>query len=658
MSGPGPGEAPHAGPGTIARVSVDSPLPQLDHLFDYAIPPQLADQVTPGVRVRVPLRTAGRIADGYVIELAETSSAPGRLSALDSVVSSVPVLTPEVWRLARAVADRSAGVASDVLRIAIPKRQVRVEKAWLAGHALTPSGSSTGSSPSASTGVSSGPSSGPPSDASAPAAAPAADATSAHVALPVVGRLLRGARIAAEATPAPADLPSGPVGSWAIELAQVAAGVIAAGRSAIVAVPDQRDLDQLVAALAAGPADGQVVRVDAAQPPAARYRAHLTALGSGPRIVVGNRSAVYAPAPALGAILVWEEADPFHREPLAPYASTRDVALLRQEQSGAGLLLLAHARSSTVERLVQVGWVAGSPPPRATPRVVLTPDDDRPSRIPSAAWRDLGTALADGPVLVQVARPGDAALHALRQRRSATAPMTATEPDPVDAIPPVDAGRTAHDLGRAFPGVPVVVADGDHPHATVPPEPAVVVATRGAEPRTEGGYRAVLLLDGRRMLARESLWVAEDCLRWWSNAASLAAPGAPVHLVGVQGDVALALATWRSPDFAAAQLADRRALRFPPATRLALLTGSRPAVEELVVELRGVGADPLARMDDAEGGPQVVVRFDYAAGPAVAAAAKAAAIRAAAVRRGPPAPGRRPARTLRVRFDVQEPLPS
>ena len=46
----------------IARVVIDSPLPQLDRLFDYALPAELG-AVTPGVRVKVPLRTAGRVVD-------------------------------------------------------------------------------------------------------------------------------------------------------------------------------------------------------------------------------------------------------------------------------------------------------------------------------------------------------------------------------------------------------------------------------------------------------------------------------------------------------------------------------------------------------------------------------------------------------------------
>ncbi|MDQ1513144.1 MAG: hypothetical protein QOC59_986 [Microbacteriaceae bacterium] len=585
----------------VANVVLDSPLPRLDHPFDYRIPEALAADVRPGVRVRVPLRVAGRTADGYVVDVAHESAAPGELSDLERVVSPVPVLAPEVWRLARAVADRSAGVASDVLRIAVPKRQARVEKRWLAD---------------------------------GPARAPAVPGD-----VPAVSEaLVAGGRFAALATPRALEVGGEAVGGWAVELAEAAAGVAAAGRTAIVAVPDRRDLEQLARALAAGPAAEAVLRVDAAQTAPDRYRAHLAALAPGPHIVIGNRSAVYAPAAELGALFVWEDADPFHAEPLAPYAGTRDVALLRQEQSGAGLLFLSHSRSTPVQRLVQIGWLGERPSGRYRPDVVLTPDDGRDARIPSAAWRAARAALNSGPVLVQVARPGDAALQALGTGQPA---------------PPIDAGRTVHELGRAFPGVPVLLADGEHVHEQVDASPRLVVATRGAEPLALGGYRAVLLLDGRRMLARESLWVAEDCLRWWAACAALSAPGAPVHLVGVTGDVATALATWRSPDFAARQLVDRRALGFPPAVRLVAVSGPGAPVEELVEELTAAGAAPIGRTEE-RGGERVTLRFDYAAGPRLAAIAKAAVIRRGSARRPkPPAP---PPPALRVRFDPHEPV--
>ncbi|GAA4743380.1 primosomal protein N' [Amnibacterium soli] len=599
--GDGAEERPSPAPERVAKVVLDSPLPRLDHLFDYRVPARMAEESVPGARVKVPLRVAGRVADGWIVGLADTSEAPGELSALDRVVSPAAVLAPEVWRLARAVADRSAGVASDVLRIAVPKRQAKVEQRWLAAERIPPE----------------------------PVAAEPDEIAEALVA---------GRRIATLPTSHLVEVGGQWVGGWAADVARTAAAVAAAGRSVIVAVPDRRDLDQLEAALCAGPAAGLVLRVDASRPPSARYRAHLTALEPGPHVIIGNRSAVYAPAAELGAIVVWEEADAFHQEPLAPYAETRDVALIRQEQSGAGLLLLSSTRSSTVQRLVELGWCEAWTAPRGRPDVVLTPDDGRGGRIPSAAYQAVQRALLAGPVLVQVSRPGDAALRALRDGE---API------------PIDAGRTAYELGRAFPGVPVVVADGDHVHDTVEAGPRLVVSTRGAEPRAPGGYRAVLLLDGARMLLRESLWVAEDCLRWWASAAMLAAPDAPVHLVGVSGDVATALATWRSEEFAARQLVDRRELRFPPTVRLASATGPVRAVEELLQAWAGAGADLLTRAPE-ERGERAVVRFPARAGKEVAAVAKAALLRHGSARRPkPPAP---PPPVLRVRFDPHDPL--
>jgi primosomal protein N' (replication factor Y) len=218
----------------------------------------------------------------------------------------------------------------------------------------------------------------------------------------------------------------------------------------------------------------------------------------------------------------------------------------------------------------------------------------------------------------------------------------------------VGAGRTAEELGRAFPGVRVIVSDGEHPVQTVGEAAAIVVATRGAEPIAAGGYRAVLLLDGERMLARENLRVAEDCLRWWSNAAALAAPGAPTVLVGVSGALGRAFATGRFAEFARAELAGRRELRFPPAVRLASITGAADVVEEAVAAVDpALLIDVLGPAPHGDGLVRSILRFDYAKGHDVAIAVRAATVRNATKRRRAPAgkTGFRPAPTLRVRFD-------
>ena len=208
--------------GPVARVLVDSPLPQLDQLFDYSVPDGLRDQAKPGVRVRVPLRTGGRIANGWLVELADTSGYGGTLSELDDVVSEVPQLTPDVWALARAVADRAAGNASDVLRLAIPNRYVRVERSWVAA---------------------------PGDPGPLPEAPPAIHGAPSRR---VEAGIERGERMSLAADPRLLRLPSGEwVGAWAVTLAQAAAHALAADRSSIVIVPDYRDQEQLESALAA-----------------------------------------------------------------------------------------------------------------------------------------------------------------------------------------------------------------------------------------------------------------------------------------------------------------------------------------------------------------------------------------------------------------------
>jgi primosomal protein N' (replication factor Y) len=107
------------------------PLAHLDRPFDYLVPERLEAQARPGVRVRV--RFAGQLTDGFVLDRVDSSEHQGRLSYLERVVSAEQVLTPEIAGLARAVADRYAGTLADVLRLAIPQRHAATETAKATG---------------------------------------------------------------------------------------------------------------------------------------------------------------------------------------------------------------------------------------------------------------------------------------------------------------------------------------------------------------------------------------------------------------------------------------------------------------------------------------------------------------------------------------------
>ena len=147
----------------------------------------------------------------------------------------------------------------------------------------------------------------------------------------------------------------------------------------------------------------------------------------------------------------------------------------------------------------------------------------------------------------------------------------------------VGSARTAEELGRAFPGVVVRVSGGEHVLGSVDPGPGLVVATPGAEPVVTGGYGAALLLDGWSLLARPDLRAGEEALRRWMNAAALVRPGGRVVLAADPAiAVVQALIRWDPAGSAARELAERAELRFPPAVRMASLTGSPAAVEELL----------------------------------------------------------------------------
>src|SRR5690606_4719715 len=159
----------------------------------------------------------------------------------------------------------------------------------------------------------------------------------------------------------------------------------------------------------------------------------------------------------------------------------------------------------------------------------------------------------------------------------------------------------------------------------------------------------------------DALRIGESCLRWWSNAAALAASGAPVHLVGVTGPVARALATWNQAGYARSELAARAPLLMPPTVRVAAVTGAPQAVERALSDVRtAVPTLPPAavlgpvRLEDDPATMRALVRFEYGEGRPATEALRAAVVREA-LRGGRGRGGGRTRNTLRVRVDVPDP---
>jgi primosomal protein N' (replication factor Y) (superfamily II helicase) len=641
--GAGKGQQRPAGTDPIARIVVDVPLAHLDRTFDYQVPERLDATAVPGCRVRV--RFAGQLVDGFLVERAATTEHTGRLAFLERVTSSEPVLGPRLASLARAVAERYGGTMIDVLRLAIPPRHAKAE--------------------------------GEPSrERAAVAPAPADTGWVRYQRGEAFVDALRGNR------QAHAVWQVLPGEDWPARLAEAATVVAASGRGALLVVPDQRDLARLHAACVRLAGEAAVVALSAEAGPAERYRRWLAVSRGSAPVVVGTRAAMFAPVADPGLFVVWDDGDDLHVDPHMPYPQVRDVLTLRAHAERASLVVAGFARTAEAQLLVESGWAHAVLASRdelrkAAPRVTPVGEDfdvardeaARAARLPSVAFEAARQALGAGaPVLVQVPRRGYVPALACAQCRTpahcrrCAGPLGLPGGGGGAAPPPscrwcgvpeggfrcpacgsarlravvVGSKRTAEELGRAFPGIPVRTSGAQEVLATVPARPALVVCTPGAEPVAEGGYGAALLLDGWALLGRQDLRAAEETLRRWLAAAALVRPSSAGGRIVVGAEAGLtpvqALVRWDPAWHAERELTERRQLGFPPAVRMASVEGTPEAVatvlDELALPAPGeiLGPVPVGREDE-EGRAErerALVRVPRSDGRALAAALAAA----------------------------------
>lgn len=619
--------APRAAENPIAKVAVDIPLPHLDRPFDYAVTEAHSADALPGARVRV--RFAGQLVDGFILERVASSEHNGRLSAIHAVVSPLPVLTPDVVALARAVADRYCGSLADVLRLAVPPRHAAVERQHVSTELAPPM--STSSDPITAELV------------STDLLAEPTWSTRYRSGGALLTALLAGSSPRAAWCALPGVRDGAP--AWVATAAEAVVATHSSGRGSIVVVPDHHDVELGAVALRRVGLDPVVLTANAG--PRERYRQWLQVLvphSDTPCVVIGTRAAVYAPVADLGLILVWDDGNDLHAEPRAPYPHTREVAALRALQSDAALIVGGYSRTAEVAAMVAGGFLrsvtASRPEVRASaPRIRASADAAsdadplaRSARLPTSAWRAAREALTRGPVLVQVPRRGyvpslacarcgeraicgacSGPLVIAGQREIASclwcgesAPSWRCHTCGGERLRSqvVGARRTAEELGRAFPGVPILTSGGTSVRAEVSDDVALVVATPGAEPFAPSGYTAALLLDAWALLGRADLRAAEEALRRWMSAAALVRGAAEQGSVIVVADAGIpavqSLVRWDPAAFADAELLDREHAGLPPARRIAVLEGAQADVDDLLAravlpeETDRLGPIPLA----------------------------------------------------------------
>ena len=610
----------------VARVAVVSNLPQLDKIFDYLIPEELLDVAKVGSRVKVPFGKGSKFYDGFVVEVSSGSDFSGKLSCIQEIIGEKPSLSHELIETLQELALRSASSLGEILKLAVPTHMPRAFKS----HKPNVTEQSLPVSPSSQI------------EPSFIQSLISHDTRHAVLAKPTSISVVQAAEV-------------GYFPYWVVLFCQVASSNLRNGMSSILAIPDFRDQQVLLEGLSFCGLGNCVANFSHEQTKSKSYEAYLLALDEVPRIIVGSRSVILAPAHNLGTIAIFDEGDYSFSDQSAPYLNSRDTALVRQSIQKCSLLLISHARSTDVQRLVETGYLKESTESFPRPNISVS---DPGFRVDSRAFIAIKTGLATGSVLVQVASKGESTAlfcslcdkkvlcHVCAgpiwvdgggQRKcrwcNAFSPAFACECGSTKTgRGRAGASRTAAELGRSFPNSKVVESTGENRILRVSPGKNLVISTAGAEPFVEGGYRAVVILDAQTLLLRQNLRASEEAVRLWSNAVSKLSIDGEAVLVGLSGALAQKFCLWQQLEIASEELSSRKELLLPPALRLGSIAGTHALLVELanalssVSKVKVLGPAPHSKSNDASEW-RLIVKYNYSDTVEVAKLLRGEAIR-------------------------------
>ncbi|MDI3316418.1 MAG: primosomal protein N' [Bacillota bacterium] len=360
----------------LAAVAVDVAAAATDRLFDYWIPPEWIGRLEPGWRVRVPFGHSRR--EGFVIELRREPSVPAsRVRSIAAVLDPMPALTPEALELARWLARAYGTTLVQALRVMLPaglrgdRIRQRSEEVLHPGPAFA-AAVEEGQRLSAARRRVLALLQGAPGPWRRPELERAAGVSAATLRLMVRAGLLSVERRPLPRSPQPAPvagderrpeltpdqaeavaavrralaegLPTvflleGVTGSGKTEVyLRALEAVLEAGRQAIVLVPEIALTPQTVARFRGRFGDGVAV-FHSGLSDGERYDEWWRVRRGEASLVVGARSAVFAPCQRLGLIVVDEEQEASYKQEETPRYHARSVALERARRARCPVIL-------------------------------------------------------------------------------------------------------------------------------------------------------------------------------------------------------------------------------------------------------------------------------------------------------------------------------
>ena len=472
------------------RVWVDTSVSHLDGEYDYLVPERLSQSVKPGIRIGV--RFAGRDVEALVLERSDKSDITN-LKFISSVISEELVATPTLITLISSISKRWICNPYDVIRSAIPARVASVDKAFTSEN----SSSKTQGLVNEAQG----------------------EVTYLHL--------------------APHEDPLKRLSEFALKAQKKG--------SVLIVVPEDRELELLKVEIPSA------LILTSSLSRTERYSNYLTAINKSSQIIIGTRSAIFLTPPDLNTLIVYRENSQSYYEPRHPGWNVRDIALLRQSEEKCNLYFVGYSPSLEMARSIESGAVNFLS--KKVRLQISTFPQNGSELLPERIFSPIRNALKSGSVLFLVPKKGYAsALMCKKCRNLAICPCGGKLSRSNQSAPPAcvhcstaffnwkckwcsedklvllgrGAIRHAEEIGRAFPGLPVINSDADTPVKEVTSKSSLVIATQGMAPRCKGGYSAAVLLEGGSFFSYSDLRGQERSREAFFEAAGQVKPGAPV----------------------------------------------------------------------------------------------------------------------------------
>ncbi|MFM8897261.1 MAG: hypothetical protein ACKOFL_00240 [Actinomycetota bacterium] len=286
----------------------------------------------------------------------------------------------------------------------------------------------------------------------------------------------------------------------------------------------------------------------------ARKRAFNEIVAGGVSLVVGTRSAIFAPMEGVKEIVVVDEWSEHYCEQRAPYWNLRDVAIARAVVERSRLFFLSSSASLEMMQHIEQGRVIQSRRPRLSGLLTKTKVTCAPQSY-LAVVRD---GLKRGPVLITVAEKNFSNLFLCQRCRSVARCkcggriVIATRGEFVCSLCTgkthdwrceecssnqfimIKSGieKVKEEISKSIPNIPIYTSTQEKESFLTKEERVIVIATSGMEPTCPEGYSAIILLDGEQLVSRPFVRSEEELLQRWFKT---------LQLLQKSGDVFLSL---------------------------------------------------------------------------------------------------------------------